>query len=165
MSESPIRPWYKEPWPWFLIAVIVLPMLVAVVRMNIYNQYKVDMVVDDYYKKGKAINQEFDREERAAEFNIVIFATIKEDSILLELNHNRKLAEVPSLFIAFYHATQSEKDFKVIATKRADGLYSATFDHPIDGKWQLTLESHDKSWKVQKNVYLPYPDKILIKAQ
>ncbi|WP_017445737.1 FixH family protein [Gayadomonas joobiniege] len=163
MTDSAFRPWYKEPWPWVLITIIVVPMLVAVVRLNIYNEYKVDMVVDDYYKKGKAINQEFDREDLAAEYNIVIFAQINSDNIVLELNHNRKLKEVPSLFISFYHSTQSEKDFKVIATQRADGKYSASFDHAIDGKWQLTFESHDKSWKLQKNVYLPYSDKILIK--
>ena len=162
MTEVGVRPWYKEPWPWVLIAIILIPVVVAAVRLSIYREYKVEMVVDDYYKKGKAINQEFDREKLAAEYGIAIFAEITEDSIVLDLNANRKAPEPANLIVSFYHATQSIKDQSVMATRRADGKFSALLDKSTIGKWQLTVEPNDKKWKVQKTIALPYTGKILI---
>ncbi|EWH12276.1 hypothetical protein DS2_01105 [Catenovulum agarivorans DS-2] len=162
MTNEDVRPWYKEPWPWVLIAIILIPVLVAAVRLSIYREYKVEMVVDDYYKKGKAINQEFDREKLASEYGIAIFADITDDSIVLDLNANRKAPRPASLIVSFYHATQSVKDQSVMATQRADGKYSAILDKSTAGKWQLTIEPHDKKWKVQKTITLPSKDKVLI---
>ncbi|MER2493034.1 FixH family protein [Catenovulum sediminis] len=162
MNQTDVRPWYKEPWPWVLIAIIVLPMLVAAVRMSIYSEYQVEMVVDDYYKKGKAINQEFDRETLARDYGIAIFAEVSDQQILLDVNRNQKAPQIASLIVSFYHSTQSHKDQQVMATARADGIFSADLLKATEGKWQLTIEPHDKSWKVQKVVQLPHQGKILI---
>lgn len=163
MTEEPIRPWYKEPWPWVLITIIVLPIIIMVIRLNIYSDYKVEMVVDDYYKKGKAINQEFDRERLAKDYGIAIFAQFKPDRLLLDINKNQKAPkELASVIVSFYHPTQVVKDINLMATMRGDGLYTANLPENMKGKWQVTIEPYNKTWKVQKTIILPTPDKVLI---
>ena len=163
MQPTPVSPWYKEPWPWVLIAIILIPMIVAAVRISIYNDYKVEMVVDDYYKKGKAINQEFDREKLAKTFGISALVNFEGHNIVLDMNHNGQAPEIASLMISFYHSTQGFKDFSLMATARADKKFSAVLpDQDLAGKWQLTIEPHDKKWKIQKNIILPSDEQIII---
>ncbi len=163
MQTNTSSPWYKEPWPWVLIAIILIPMLVAVVRISIYKEYKVEMVVDDYYKKGKSINQEFAREKLASSYNISALVNFTDHNIVLDVNHNNQAPKLASLIISFYHSTQGIKDFNLMATARADGKFSAELPNKnLDGKWQLTIEPHDKKWKIQKNIQLPARTQIII---
>ena len=51
------QPWYRQFWPWFLIA---LPATVVVAGLTTWwiAAHKADsLVVDDYYKEGLAINR------------------------------------------------------------------------------------------------------------
>ena len=51
-----VKPWYKQVWPWVLIAIPLATMLKAVHSIYLMNQQSPDLVVDDYYAEGKAIN-------------------------------------------------------------------------------------------------------------
>ena len=59
------KPWYKEPWPWLLA---IMP-LTAVIAGGFTVWFAVTssdgLVVDDYYKQGKAINQTKERDRQA----------------------------------------------------------------------------------------------------
>lgn len=162
MQQQPTRPWYKEPWPWILISIIVIPMIVAVIRLNIYREYKVEMVVDDYYKKGKSINQEFAREKLAQSYGISALVNFSNDNIVIDINHNKQAPALANLIISLYHSTQSFKDLSLRATARADGTFSAALPNELTGKWQLTVEPYDKKWKIQKNIFLPASKQIII---
>ena len=50
------KPWYKQVWPWILIAIPVLTALRAIYAVVLMNQQQPDLVIDDYYKAGKSIN-------------------------------------------------------------------------------------------------------------
>lgn len=163
MQQQTANPWYKEPWPWILISIIVIPMIVAVIRLNIYSDYKVEMVVDDYYKKGKSINQEFAREKLAKSYGISALVNFTDDhNLVIDINHNKKAPELANLVISLYHSTQAFKDLSLRATARADGKFSAPLPEQLIGKWQLTIEPYDKKWKIQKNISLPARKQIII---
>ena len=53
------RPWYKEFWPWFLIAVPIITLIMGGVLLKLAISTEDSLVVDDYYKEGKAINARF----------------------------------------------------------------------------------------------------------
>ena len=60
------RPWYREPWPWILMAgpfaVIVAGLFTAWMAVTRADP----LVVDNYYKEGLAINQVIERDQAAA---------------------------------------------------------------------------------------------------
>ena len=64
------KPWYKQAWPWILISLPVFSVLKAVHTVYIMNQQSPDLVVDDYYAEGKAINQNLSRYREAAARNL-----------------------------------------------------------------------------------------------
>ena len=49
-------PWYRQFWPWFLICLPGSVVVAALTTMYIAHKGADDLVVDEYYKEGLAIN-------------------------------------------------------------------------------------------------------------
>lgn len=156
------RPWYKEPWTWFLIILPFTSVSAAVYMISTFNNHNVEMVVDDYYKKGKAINQELSRIKLAKTYGLSAILDVQGNNILLDVNKGKNAPELAALSISFYHSTLSVRDFKVMATQRANGVFQASSDKLSNGNWQVTVEPHDKSWKIQQRVTLPLEEKQVL---
>ncbi|NTS77306.1 FixH family protein [Catenovulum sp. SM1970] len=164
-NETDVRPWYKEPWNYLLIVLPVSSVTAASIMISTFNQNNVEMVIDDYYKEGKAINQKLERIKQAKAFGITALLSIEDDLLLLDVNKNKNAPELAALSLSFFHSTQGKRDFKVMATQRADGKYLARLPDAIKGNWQITVEPHDLKWKIQQRVSLPSEEQILLIPQ
>ncbi|RPI42555.1 MAG: hypothetical protein EHM59_17550, partial [Betaproteobacteria bacterium] len=58
MSSTPIKPWYREPWPWLLMAAPAAAVLAGAVTLALAIQSYDGLVAEDYYKQGLAVNQQ-----------------------------------------------------------------------------------------------------------
>ena len=56
-SPSRFRPWYREPWPWLLIAAPAASIVMGLVLWALAVSTDDGLVANDYYKRGLAINQ------------------------------------------------------------------------------------------------------------
>lgn len=162
MSEEKITYWYQEPWAWFVAAIPLGTVVACFFLVTILSEHSVELVVDDYYKKGKAINMQLDKIKQAKSWGISALVKVEDDRIVLDINKNSQAPEFPVLNIDFYHATMSVKDLNVTASKRGDGKYSAILDKKLTGNWRITVTPHDNSWKIQQKVSLPYSDTIIL---
>ena len=68
--EAPVEPWYRQGWPWFLIALPATAVVAGIVTLVIAAKTFDGMVVDDYYKEGRAIVQTIGRVEHARELGL-----------------------------------------------------------------------------------------------
>lgn len=64
------RPWYREPWPWFLMALPAAAVVAGIVTAVIALRGADSVVAADYYKRGLAINEELSRSRLAAALGI-----------------------------------------------------------------------------------------------
>ncbi|GAA5217771.1 FixH family protein [Corallincola platygyrae] len=152
-------PWYKQFWPWFLIALPGTAVIVSFTNLYIASSNAPDMVIDDYYKKGKAINLELAREKRAAELGIVLEAAFSDNNggvQLLVTHQGTKPQQFGALKLHLYHPTLSERDYHLTLTSDAQGNYKADLPSSFSGKWRLTIESLTDDWRLQN--YLDYPN-------
>ncbi|MFT2090863.1 FixH family protein [Paraglaciecola sp. 2405UD69-4] len=154
MQSTPSKIWYKQFWPWFLIFVPLMSMVLSFTMMRLAFNSEDSMVVDDYYKEGKGINLKFQKVENAKNLNIKTSIEISSDYAAITF-----LAGAPTqgevLTLNFFHATQDFKDFSVTLLRDAKGVYRAPLEQDVTGKWQITLQPFDESWKIQKVVTLP----------
>lgn len=149
------QPWYKQFWPWFLISVPVLVMVVCAIIIYLsISQGNFSMVVDDYYKKGKAINAVIEHVEEAQKRNIAFEFSADKGQLILRYTSGQP-TELTALKISFHHATQANKDFSRMLTVTADGTYRASIPDDIDGKWTITVEPFNGVWKVSEKYQLP----------
>ncbi len=154
MQESDNKPWYKQFWPWFLIAIPLSSFIMGSQILRIASDGTNSLVVDDYYKEGKAINSRLDKIEAARALNITTLLNVQQGTIVLEFLTGAPVSG-EALKLEFFHVTQEFKDFSVILTQDAGGIYRNSEEFSIEGKWRLRLTPLDESWKVQTRVSLP----------
>ncbi|MCP5077726.1 MAG: FixH family protein [Psychromonas sp.] len=146
------KSWFKQFWPWFLIG---LPLVAVVGSVNLLFtalDNKPDMVVDDYYTEGKAINNDFALLNKAKELSIHALITQTDDELLIDLQGNK---DNSSISFSLYHATLAKRDISVMLTADANGNYHFDNSKSLTGKWKLRIEPFDKSWRLQKTITLP----------
>ncbi len=154
MQEPKLQPWYKQFWPWFLIAIPLSSVIVGSQVLRLATDGTNSLVVDDYYKEGKSINARLDKIVAAQALGIETMLDIQQGKIELTFLSGAP-ASGEALKLDFFHVTLEEKDFTVLLTRDASGIYRSNEDYPISGKWRLRLTPMDDSWKVQKRVALP----------
>jgi len=65
-----IKPWYKQFWPWFLISIVLSSVAFGTLYAFFAIKYYDGVVVEDYYKHGKAINMVLAKQDRARELGL-----------------------------------------------------------------------------------------------
>lgn len=149
------NPWYKEFWPWFLIAVPIITFAMGGLLLKLAISTEDSLVVDDYYKEGKAINARLDKEAIAKKMNITTDLTINDGSIALQF-HSGIPKEGNAVKLSFYHVTLEDRDVSVLLSRDANGIYRGFVEESLDGKWRVSLTPFDDSWKIQNTLHLPY---------
>ncbi len=80
-----VKPWYKQFWPWFLIALPLIVVIATVYRISLLLDNKVNLVAEDYYKKGKGINVDLTKINVAKELGLNATVSSAGDTILITL--------------------------------------------------------------------------------
>ncbi|TFW17482.1 cytochrome oxidase assembly protein [Massilia arenosa] len=158
-------PWYKHRWPWFLMlgpaAVVVAgsyTIYLAVTRQDA-------MVVGDYYKQGKAINQDLRRDRVATQLSLSL--GMHYDAEAHALRGMLSSAAMPmssEVHIRLAHPTQPEKDVQLLVRAGADGRFSVALPQLEQARWQVTAENGARSWRLEGAWLWPRETGIELKA-
>ncbi|MGB7542874.1 MAG: FixH family protein [Burkholderiales bacterium] len=144
--QSPSNVWYREPWPWLLMAgpaiVVVAGIFTAVLAVRSDD----GLVADDYYRRGLAINQTLRREGRARELHLAATVSLSGTRMRITL---RGTAEPPAaLRLRLIHPTRAGRDETVALRHVAAGLYEGRFT-PYPGEpRRLVLEDEYSNWRL-----------------
>ncbi|MBW8191512.1 FixH family protein [Neiella marina] len=156
------KPWYKQFWPWFILAFPLSAVVACFVTLFIFLGAQPDMVVDDYYKKGKAINFQKEKQSAALDLGLSAAVEITDAQITLRFEANEDALDGSALQLDFYHTTQAKRDFSVLAVLNGKGEYVAPLPKTIVNKWQLSIMPFDQRWRLRKTISLPHPGEINI---
>ncbi len=148
-------PWYKQFWPWFLISLPLLTIIACFTFVVISLDSAPSMVVDDYYKKGKAINLELTKFNKAKALYLHGDLTISHDTIKFKFTKGDN-KNVSALKISFYHKTLKENDFSTILTKNGIGEFTAIHSHVLLNRYTVFIEPMNGTWKLKESIKLPY---------
>ncbi len=162
-NQAPLNtPWYKQFWPWFIIAFPMAAVIAGITTVYIANTDKPSMVVDDYYKEGKAINLELTKYQEAIAKKINITFSLNSDGSAF-MTFTSGAPATPSVFTAsFKHNTLEHKDFEVMLTADAQGGYNGELTGFEPGKWTVFIEPFDKLWKVKRTQYIEFDSQLTL---
>lgn len=158
-------PWYKHRWPWLLMLGPFIIVIAGTITIWIAYSQQDAMVVDDYYKQGKAINQDLRRDRIAAGLGLSFDgrydpAAGKMSGTLL--GFGKPVAGKISIRLA--HATLPQKDFRLDATLDQRGAYSVELPMLERARWQVVVESERRDWRLSGAWKWPQQQTIDIKA-
>ena len=146
-------PWYKEPWAYLVFILPLSAVIAGITTFYIANTDADTVVVDDYYKKGKSINQDIRKLKLAQKLGIRFDMQVTEDEIVLKPTGIEK--NFPMLNVVFHHSTLQPRDFSVKLTPDANGWYRKTFTENVAGKWKVSISPFDDKWRLQTTIALP----------
>jgi len=138
------RPWYREPWVWFLISGPLVAIVASFASLGIAIATDDGVVADDYYKRGLAVNQELRRDARARELHLAATAAFSAGSVRVAL---RGTAEAfPELRLRLIHPTRSGLDQSVVL--KIGQAYEGRLA-PLNGEPRLlVLEDAGFTWRL-----------------
>jgi len=154
MKQIDSEPWYKQFWPWFLITIPVISMILSITMLNLALNTDDSLVIDDYYKQGKAINLELSKVKRAKQLDITTILSIEGMRLALEFTSGQP-STGEALKLAFFHPTLEHQDFSILLTQDASGVYRGVADIELNGKWKVTLSPLNNQWKIVQDINLP----------
>jgi hypothetical protein len=141
------KPWYREPWPWLLMAGPAIVVIAALATVYLAVSSDDGVVADDYYKRGLVINRVLEREQRAAALGIGAVVAIGDDGAVRADVHRHADAAAPdAITLKVSHATRAGMDRRATLVRGADGAYYGKLDPPPTGRWLVMLETD--AWRL-----------------
>ena len=162
---QPATPWYRHRWPWLLM---LGPALVVVGGINLgwlaYSRQDA-MVVDDYYKQGKAINQDLRRDRVASSMGLAFEA--RYDPAAGQLRGTLAGAVGPVITPFHLHrapATQPEKDLTLEVRPDSAGRFAVALPMLERARWQVVVEGGRRDWRLAAAWHWPQQQALAIHA-
>ena len=165
------QPWYREPWPWILMAGPAAVIAAGAVTVWLAVSSADGLVADDYYKRGLAINQEIRRDQAVLDLGIAASVETRDGVLRVRLtwgqsNFSNGQAVTPigavgkvtltpyaapeALFAQLVHATRAGHDQRLRLARIAPGVYEAALPELPAGRWRLVLEDPRGEWRIVK---------------
>jgi len=142
-------PWYRQFWPWFLIALPGSVVIAGFVTLYIANRYSDDLVVQNYYKDGLAINQQLEKQARARDLGVGASLLLLGDRVQVRLQSPANSdGEPATLNLLLSHPLESDRDFAVDVERVAPTLYVGAMPDAAGPNWHWTLEPAEGGWRL-----------------
>lgn len=148
-TSAPQQPWYKEPWPWILMAGPGVVVVAGVITVWLAIRSNDGLVVDDYYKQGLAVNQELHRDQAATARGLHAELTVSGEELHARVAAADALPLAPTLIVKLFHPTRAGHDQTLVLTADGPGQYSGRAGAKLSGRWIVTLEEPSSDWRLQ----------------
>lgn len=143
------NPWYREPWPWILMAGPAIVIVAGFVTAWLAIVSDDGLVVDDYYKQGLTMNQRLQRDHFARELGLRadLMRSGQQLRLLVAAERDPGLPEVLTLKLS--HPTRAGQDQLVRMVSEGQGFYGGELSADIFGRWYVSIEDQDGKWRLQ----------------
>ena len=132
-------PWYREVWFWMVFGPLIFIIVLCAIKVFMAFHYSDDVVTDNYYKEGRAINQMLQQDEHALALGLT--ATIRFDrtthEVLVSIKNANNLPKQILLFMD--HPVKKAKDQYLVLHELIKGEYRAELTTLPAFTWYLAL--------------------------
>ncbi|PKM22727.1 MAG: hypothetical protein CVV10_02870 [Gammaproteobacteria bacterium HGW-Gammaproteobacteria-14] len=146
-AGRPERPWYKQIWVWFVIALPASSVVTGITLVTIAFKNADDLVMDDWYKEGRGTNRSMAAENLAADFGIGMTAVVEGGTTLFQFHAKRSMIWPDHMTLSLRHPTLAEQDREFQLDASGGGQYRIATILPA-GRWHVRVASADVSWRL-----------------
>ena len=184
LADEQSLPWYQYRWPWVLLAIPMSAVAFGIVMISTALIYPDDLVVDNYYKEGMAINRTLLMDANAVALGVAAVIDVRPGGMVtLALVGASDAVVTASLF----HVTDRAKDQFVVLYPEIESpeIDSPYVDNPdvgnpsasanlsqqtqrytgqdtsmatslsLPGIWYLELRGSEQPWRVRQRIQTP----------
>lgn len=159
------QPWYKHRWPWLLMLGPAIVVVAGVYTTYLAFSQPDALVVDDYYKQGKAINHDLRRDRAATAMELE--AMLRYDPAggkLVGSIASHKQPFSGKLHVTLVHSTQPSKDLKLLVQADQQGRFSISLPMLDIARWRVQIEGEQRDWRLSGDWMWPQQQQIDLQA-
>ena len=161
------KPWYRHGMVWLVVGIPLSSVIAGIYFIIIASSGANDVVVDNYYKDGLAINQSFAQDNKAKTLHISAYLSMNDKQQLVAIVAN---TQVPFIEVRLSHHKDKDFDIQgamVLSEKKSDGgVYRLQLQQPLQGLWFVQLTAHqtlrDTPWRLQAKLNFPLSQPVYI---
>ncbi|QGZ40344.1 hypothetical protein IP92_05098 [Pseudoduganella flava] len=157
-------PWYRHRWPWLLMAGPAIVLAAGSYTGYLAFTQQDALVVGDYYKKGKAINQDLRRDRAATALGASVALRYDAEHGVM---HGRLATHTPvqgTLLLHLAHATQPEKDIRLLVRPDATGSFAVPLPQLERSRWVILVEDEKREWRLEGEWQWPMERELTLGA-
>ncbi|MCE8020288.1 FixH family protein [Halomonas sp. MCCC 1A11036] len=156
MTMTAPTPWYKQFWPWFLLGLLCMSIVVSSTFAVLAIRSADGMVQEDYYEHGRAINMVLAKQQRAHELNLAADLRIDPltSDIIVQLDGDDRPER---LYLRLIFPTQDDRDQDLVLEHVRDGRYLGQAPDNLRYRWYLQLHPSEEQpeWRLVGEASLP----------
>src|SRR5574343_1417273 len=146
--QNGVTPWYKQRWPWFLMAGPAVVIVAGVITAWLAVVSNDGLVTDDYYKQGLAVNQQLHRDSQAGSLGLHADVMLAGKNVRLLLRSEGEVKLAPALTLKLSHPTRAGQDQAVQRVSEGQGFYSGKLAAEVSGRWLVSIEDPVGQWRL-----------------
>lgn len=163
-ADAPkLRPWYREPAPWLLMAGPAAVIVAGAVTVWLAISRPDNLVSDDYYKRGLLVERRLERDAAATRMGLA--ATLSWDAasgtLKVAMQARPESRQLPKLLLR--HAAQAKLDRRVALAEAGDASYQGVLRDLPAGRWDVILET--EAWRLEGTWLWPQQSELRLGGQ
>lgn len=151
------RPWYRQFWPWFVIALPASAVIAGITTLVIAINNADDLVAENWYRDGRAINRNLEAERLAAQLGLRATLSQSEGVIQVALAADSALPWPAQLALALRHPTLANEDIRLDLQHQGNGVYQAPLP-AVSGERYISLSS--EHWRLATKARMDTPIRL-----
>ncbi len=142
-NDESVKPWYRQFWFWFVFGPLIFIIIMCAFTVSIALKGADDVIIDNYYKEGRLINQALGQDKYASELGLrgdLSFDLTTGDIVLTIANPPTDEALMPQdLLLLMGHPVKAAKDQLISLKAISSGYYRGELLAKPEYSWYLTL--------------------------
>ncbi|MDX2464901.1 MAG: FixH family protein [Porticoccus sp.] len=161
-----IKPWYRQFWPWFLIALPGSVVIAGLTTVYIAFNGADSLVSDNYYRDGLAINQRLEQDHLAMEMGLSADIRLDSESGELFVTLHGSEISAPTLCLQLIHPVDDKRDRELILSLMAPNYYRADLDSQLSYRYYLRLlPEPEREWRLNGEMNFSETPQVTLLAQ
>ena len=142
-SPADSAPWYRQRWPWFLIAGPAIVVVAGIATAVIAHRSDDGVVAEDYYKRGLLVNRQIAAMPPAS---APVATTVSFDATgTLRVVPQGDDDEDESIAVTLSHPASGARETLTL-TRAGDGTFTGHVSSTQGGRWIVTYAPRHGQW-------------------
>lgn len=138
-TEQDTQPFYRQFWFWFVFTPLIVVVCVSLTMVTVAFRHADDVVIDNYYKEGRMINQTMEQDRRALELDLTAQLRFDRTTGEVFLQIPQQASVPPQLLLLLDHPFEADLDQQIVLQQTSSGHYRGELEANPRNNWYVSL--------------------------
>lgn len=163
MNHDETTPWYKQFWPWFILAILSWGVFSATTVLIVAVRNPPQLMTGDYAQLGKALVDTHVRADRAEELGLTGRLELVDGNWTLHIDSTGPDEAGQRLLLLAQHPTDAARDRQVLLERDGSGSFVARAD-AVPSRGRIIVSDPEQTWWIS-SLYAMENDRLSVQLE